>query len=194
MVSINDTGRSVLGGLKSKVGIALKPSLGSSDFSTSAEESSHFALLFGFFHRLLESGYHSFATDDQLHGVAAKRVNATSLEVCAIKNLVADGEGKMSHDSYFTRHNHNISSYMCRCTGRAQLTLQLLNYKCTPLAVADVAEAQPEGSFHWNLSAAAASAPDSYPAWSVLRKYPRKHLRYTHFFISRRASVVQARP
>jgi hypothetical protein len=77
------------------VGISLRLA-DRTDFTPTVEENAHFALLFGFFHRLLESGYHAFATDDQLRGVAAKRVDAASLEVCAIKTLVADREGEIS--------------------------------------------------------------------------------------------------
>jgi hypothetical protein len=117
MINLNASGSAALSGLKSKVGISLRQS-GPSDFTPTEEENTHFALLFGFYHRLMESGYHAFATDDQLRGVAAKRMDASSLEVCAIKNFVVDREGKTDcfnqQQPQYTKHDKIIICHRAR--------------------------------------------------------------------------------
>lgn len=54
----------------------------------------HSIILFEAFHRLLDSGYQAFATNDQLRGVVARYQGDTCLIAWALKCLTMESPGK----------------------------------------------------------------------------------------------------
>lgn len=74
----------VLSSVKSKIGFTLLPQDQIPD-QRNNDELHHQCIMFQLFHRLLESGYHSFAT---LFGVVARKISPQHMEVCALKRLI----------------------------------------------------------------------------------------------------------